>query len=51
VNIAALLPESTEESYCEDEDNEGDNEILSLMKGYKKIENQRLRDAFCSFLF
>jgi hypothetical protein len=21
------------------------------MRGYKKIENQRLRDAFCSFLF
>jgi hypothetical protein len=29
VNIAALLPESTEENYCEDEDSEGENEILS----------------------
>jgi transcriptional regulator with XRE-family HTH domain len=45
-----LLPTSKEESYCEDESSEGENKILSIMREYQKIDNQKLKDLLCSFL-
>ena len=44
VNTEALLPESTEENCNEDGDTEAENELLSLMREYKKIKNQESRD-------
>ncbi|WP_253302180.1 hypothetical protein [Wolbachia endosymbiont of Psylliodes chrysocephala] len=46
----ALLPTSKEEIYCEDEDGQGENKILSIMQEYQKIGDQRLKDSLCTFV-
>lgn len=50
LHSGALLPTSKAESYCEDEGGEGEKKILSIMREYQKIDNQKLRDLLYSFL-
>jgi hypothetical protein len=50
LNFGALLPTSKAESYCEDKDGEGEKKILSIMREYQKIDNQKLKVLRCSFL-
>lgn len=50
LHSGALLPTSKAESYCEDEDGEGEKKILSTMKEYHKIDDQRLKSLLHSFL-
>lgn len=46
----ALLPRGKDEVYYEDEDSEGEQKILSFMRGYQNIRNERLQNIICSFL-
>ncbi|UJQ20674.1 transcriptional regulator [Wolbachia endosymbiont of Delia radicum] len=46
----ALLPRSKDEIYYEDEDTEGEKKVLSFMRGYQNIRNERLQNTICSFL-
>lgn len=50
LHYGVLLPTSKAESYCEDEGGEGEKKILSIMREYQKIDNQKLRDLLYSFL-
>jgi|GEM_PF-6020770 len=50
LHYGVLLPTSKEETYCEDEDGQGENKILSIMKEYQKIGDQRLKDSLCTFV-
>ncbi|GFR25789.1 putative transcriptional regulator [Trichonephila clavata] len=50
LHSGALLPTSKAESYCENEDGQGENKILSIMQEYQKIDNQKLKDLWYSFL-
>ncbi|MGL9779259.1 MAG: helix-turn-helix domain-containing protein [Wolbachia sp.] len=46
----ALLPRSKDEIYYEDEDTEGEKKVLSFMRGYQNIRNERLQNTICAFL-
>ncbi|MDR2977847.1 MAG: hypothetical protein LBU56_00095 [Rickettsiales bacterium] len=50
LHYGVLLPTSKAENYCEDEDGEGEKKILSIMREYQKIDNQKLKDLWHSFL-
>ncbi|WP_341814792.1 helix-turn-helix transcriptional regulator [Wolbachia endosymbiont (group A) of Chalcis sispes] len=50
LHYGVLLPTSKAERYCEDEDGEGEKKILSIMREYQKIDNQKLKDLWYSFL-
>lgn len=50
LHYGVLLPTSKAQRYCEDEDGEGEKKILSIMREYQKIDNQKLKDLLYSFL-
>ncbi len=50
LHYGVLLPTSKGETYCEDEDGQGENKILSIMQEYQKIGDQRLKDSLCTFV-
>ncbi|WP_264705189.1 helix-turn-helix transcriptional regulator [Wolbachia endosymbiont (group A) of Gymnosoma rotundatum] len=50
ISFVVLLPTSKAESYCKDDNGQGENKIFHIMKEYKKIENTKIKDLWSSFL-